>query len=173
MKRRAWQGIGAAFLITVAVSCGSPSSMMGPGGHMSGGDMMARMREPGVMDDWMDEVSRDPEMMGRMMRGMHERMGSPDAVGEAPVYCPMMGFTPDHPPSPEPPYTPGSLSGAELYQVKCSRCHALPSPSLHTPEEWSGTIERMAGYIAAVQFVSLSEEERAATLSYLRERAAR
>ena len=155
-----------------AVSCGPGMGMMSRG-RMSGGEMMRMMRRPGAMQEWLDEMQRDPEMMGRMMRLMHERM--PRAMdGEGgPLYWPMMGFTPDDPPAPEPSYEPGSLGDQELFTLKCSRCHALPDPSQHTAEEWGQTLDRMAGYIDKVQFTSLSDEERAAIQRYLESAAAR
>lgn len=33
--------------------------------------------------------------------------------------------------------------GIETFKRVCSRCHALPSPRLHTPEQWPRVVERM------------------------------
>lgn len=150
-----------------SLACGRQMGMMG---RMSGRQMMDMMQDPEMMDEWMDELGRNPEMMGRMMVQMHQRFRE-RRDGPVPLFCPMMGFTPENPPAPEPDYEPGTLSAAELFERKCSRCHALPDPGLHSAAEWEGTIERMSGYIDAVGFVSASSEELDAILSYLQQGA--
>jgi hypothetical protein len=37
--------------------------------------------------------------------------------------------------------------GAQLVNRYCAQCHAPPSPSLHTQEEWAGVTQRMRGHI--------------------------
>lgn len=37
--------------------------------------------------------------------------------------------------------------GAQLVAKYCSQCHAAPSPSIHTKEEWSQVTSRMSGHI--------------------------
>lgn len=37
--------------------------------------------------------------------------------------------------------------GARLIGKYCAQCHAPPSPSLHTAEEWAGVTQRMRGHI--------------------------
>ncbi len=37
--------------------------------------------------------------------------------------------------------------GAQLVSRYCSQCHAAPSPSLHTQEEWKSVTQRMRGHI--------------------------
>ncbi len=37
--------------------------------------------------------------------------------------------------------------GARLVGKYCAQCHAPPSPSLHTAEEWAGVTQRMRGHI--------------------------
>jgi len=37
--------------------------------------------------------------------------------------------------------------GAQLVDKYCSQCHARPSPSLHTSEEWASVTQRMRGHI--------------------------
>lgn len=36
-----------------------------------------------------------------------------------------------------------SSVGAKLFIKTCSQCHELPSPKIHTPQEWPGVIDRM------------------------------
>lgn len=160
-----------AVSLFLVVACVDPMGMMSRRGRASGREMMAMMREPGMMDEWMDEMVQDPELMSRMMQQMHEDFRRHDD-GTMPLYCPMMGFTPENPPSPEPFYEPGSLSAEELYERKCSRCHALPAPSLHNPDEWAETMVRMADYIDSTGFVSADPAELDAILEHLQEAAA-
>ena len=54
--------------------------------------------------------------------------------------------------------------GAQLVGKYCTQCHAAPSPSLHTKEEWAGVTQRMRGHIgefaasgAGVQMPSASD----------------
>ena len=37
--------------------------------------------------------------------------------------------------------------GAQLVSRYCAQCHAPPSPSLHTKEEWASVTQRMRGHI--------------------------
>lgn len=62
--------------------------------------------------------------------------------------------------------------GADLFRDRCARCHALPDPAQHAPEEWSKVVERMRENMRAAEVDELSDAEAAAIAAYL-ERAAR
>ena len=48
------------------------------------------------------------------------------------------------PPGPRPEQLPDPQSpGARALARYCVQCHYLPSPAMHTPENWSKTVERM------------------------------
>ena len=66
-------------------------------------------------------------MMGNNMKGMMRKMMS----GILPS-----GITPNDLPD------PGSV-GAKLMDRYCTQCHALPSPEMHTAEEWPPIADRM------------------------------
>lgn len=67
-------------------------------------------------------------MMGQdMMRGMMNQM-MPDLVPP--------GINPQDLPDP-------NSKGAQLLVYYCAACHNLPSPSMHTQEEWSIVADRM------------------------------
>lgn len=154
----------AVILLVLSLSaCGPRGGMMG---HMSGQEMMQMMRDPAVMNDWMEAMTEDPDLMATMMVQMQRRLRD-HSGGQVPLYCPMMGFTPENPPAPEPGYEPGSLSGRQLFEIKCSRCHALPDSGQHTAAEWEQTVERMGGYMESVSFASASADELAAIRGYL------
>lgn len=68
-------------------------------------------------------------MMGRgQMRGMMQRMMA-DMLP--------LGVEPDDLPDP-------ASEGARLLSRYCSQCHAVPSPRLHTADEWPNVVDRMA-----------------------------
>jgi mono/diheme cytochrome c family protein len=83
--------------------------------------------------DYRDTNSWASSMMGggmmdqEMMRGMMHQM-MPDLVPP--------GVTPQDLPDPK-------SKGAQLLAYYCTACHNLPSPSMHTEEEWSVVADRM------------------------------
>ncbi|PZU80947.1 MAG: hypothetical protein DI529_16110 [Chryseobacterium sp.] len=59
--------------------------------------------------------------------------------------------TPVSPQTPATPETPALASnadilkkGADLYNLRCGRCHGLPTPSEFTVADWKPIMERMA-----------------------------
>lgn len=140
---------------------------------MSGREMMEMMRDPEVMEEWAEEMSRNPAMMSRVMEQMHRRLRQQevDAGGPVPLFCPMLGYTPDSTPAPVEAYEPGTLSPDELFRRKCSVCHGLPDPARHTAAEWETTLERMSGYIGSADFVAATDEELDSILSYVQRRS--
>lgn len=76
-----------------------------------------------------------------------------------------------------PAVRPGELpegdSGArELFRDRCSRCHALPNPAQHTPEEWPAVVDRMRGNMERMGVGGLTDAEAASILEYLQDSAA-
>lgn len=78
----------------------------------------------------------------------------------------MQSITPDKLP------LPGS-HGASLFSEKCTRCHALPNPNLHTVEEWPGVVERMQANMRSMGKTIISEDEKKAIAGYLASQARR
>lgn len=76
-------------------------------------------------------------LMSRMERGQRWRMIASVGVG-----LPPREFTGDDLPE------PGSR-GAGLVQVYCIQCHWLPTPTMHSPDEWDIILPRM--YLRAQQ----------------------
>lgn len=61
------------------------------------------------------------------------------------------------------PATPG----ARLVASRCSVCHAVPSPGLHTSAEWPGVIRRMRARMETLGLGSLTDAEADTVLAYL------
>jgi len=59
--------------------------------------------------------------------------------------------------------TPAGL----LFQKKCTQCHAMPDPRLHSPAEWPAVIERMRGNIHRMQREPISDHEAEELARYL------
>ena len=58
-----------------------------------------------------------------------------------------------------------------LFVQTCSRCHALPDPRQHTPEEWPAVVERMRGHMLEMNVGGITDQEAESVVDYL-ERAA-
>tara|TARA_R110002096_G_scaffold285724_1_gene479470 strand:+ start:838 stop:1323 length:486 start_codon:yes stop_codon:yes gene_type:complete len=67
---------------------------------------------------------------------------------------------PDNIPNPK-------TTGAQAFSKNCSQCHALPSPSAHTAQEWPAVIERMKGYMSAQNRSALDKDELEDLTEYL------
>lgn len=61
---------------------------------------------------------------------------------------------------------PGSES-AVLFRGRCSQCHALPNPKLHTAKEWPSVVERMQGNMESMGRKVLTENEKKEIVGYL------
>jgi len=59
-------------------------------------------------------------------------------------------------------------SGAALYSRTCSRCHALPDPAQHTPEQWLAVVDRMRQYMRSGGVPHISDEQAQTIIEYLR-----
>lgn len=64
------------------------------------------------------------------------------------------------------------LPGARLFARACSRCHALPDPSLHPPEDWPAVVQRMRENMRTMDVAELSDEDARRIVEYLRATAA-
>lgn len=65
----------------------------------------------------------------------------------------------------------GNPSDREVFQAACSRCHALPSPSLHSPQDWPAVVARMEGNMQLMNKRAIAKGEREAIARYLKEGA--
>lgn len=62
--------------------------------------------------------------------------------------------------------------GRDRFRTVCARCHALPDPGQHTPEEWPAVVERMRENMAKMEVPEPSAEDMAAIVRYLQRAAA-
>jgi cytochrome c2 len=72
--------------------------------------------------------------------------------------------------------SPGTLpspesQGATLFKERCSQCHSLPDPTLHTGPEWPGTIEKMRAYMQAMDKKVITRDEEKEIIGYLQNHA--
>ncbi len=65
----------------------------------------------------------------------------------------------------------GNPSDREVFQAACSRCHALPSPSLHSTQDWPAVVARMEGNMQLMNKRAIAKGEREAIARYLKEAA--
>lgn len=105
-------------------------------------------RMPGMMMDGMMNRAEMKDMMQRMMPGMLPP-----------------GIIPENLPDPE-------SHGARLLTHYCNQCHNLPSPKMHTAEEWPAVTGRMFARMAMMSGMmgieTPSSEEQLLIISYLK-----
>lgn len=65
----------------------------------------------------------------------------------------------------------GGQEGERLFKAYCEQCHRLPSPNMHTADEWLKTMEKMDRYIRDKQKKAPEPGERALILGYLQSQA--
>jgi hypothetical protein len=56
---------------------------------------------------------------------------------------------------------------AILFSARCTQCHALPDPTLHTAQEWPGVIDRMRQHVVEFKRVPISDAEKERLVSFL------
>ena len=61
---------------------------------------------------------------------------------------------------------PGS-EGAVLFRERCSQCHSLPNPKLHSAEEWPGVVERMQANMKSMGRTVITENEKKTIAGFL------
>lgn len=64
-------------------------------------------------------------------------------------------------------------AGAQTFASVCSRCHALPDPAQHTPDEWSGVVERMQRNKQEMGKPPMTQDEQREIVDFLRRAAHR
>lgn len=64
-------------------------------------------------------------------------------------------------------------SGALLFKDRCSRCHPLPDPKLHTASEWPKIVEKMKANMRTMNKQEITESEKKEIVNYLVEQTAR
>lgn len=69
--------------------------------------------------------------------------------------------------APPPELNPQLDKGAQLTRQYCMRCHALPAPPQHTPEQWLSVVLRMEGYMSRQGMAVPDDQSTAAILTYL------
>ncbi len=136
--------------------------MMGLGILLVGG-MMMWMMGSGMMGKMMQDGMMDQNHMKEMMQEMMS--------GRLPP-----GIRPEDLPEPD-------STGAQLLVRYCTQCHNLPSPAMHTAEDWPRVEARMlarermmAGMHGMMQMMDIqapSKEEERTILAYLQQHALR
>lgn len=64
-------------------------------------------------------------------------------------------------------------TGREAFVNACSRCHELPDPAQHPPQDWAGVVQRMAGHVNEILGDALTSGEIRSIVSYLERASAR
>lgn len=60
-----------------------------------------------------------------------------------------------------------SGAGRNLFVAQCSRCHELPDPSQHTPDDWGGVVRRMQGHMEQMLGEFMSQADSRQIIAYL------
>jgi hypothetical protein len=61
----------------------------------------------------------------------------------------------------------------DRYNHRCSACHAVPDPRLHTPREWRGVLDRMNNHARSAGLLPIGGAERDSIQAFLDRRATR
>lgn len=100
-------------------------------------------------------------MLNEMFKGMHNGMMSMmhgDTSNHASHHISAIEL--DDLPNPK-------TTGAQAFSKNCSQCHALPSPSTHTAQEWPAVIDRMKAYMSAQNASEFDKDELEELTEYL------
>lgn len=127
--------------------------------------MMLRMKRSASMG----------QMTGRGMMGRNMPMGMMGAAVPTPTEeREILAYLQNHAlrSIPEETLPEKASSAATLYKRTCALCHALPDPSVHTPEQWPGVVSRMRQYMRSSGVPNISDEQAQTIINYL-QRAAR
>ena len=103
-------------------------------------------------------------MMGGSMMGMG-RLQAPDAAEAQTLFAYLLRFA--MVPASRAELQAGDPFDRAAFQTVCTRCHALPSPALHGPDEWAGVVARMQANMQLMERPPLSSEEREAIVRFL------
>lgn len=130
--------------------------------------MFARMHRMSGMGGMMGRRG----MMGRGRGDMPMGMHGVDTPSEEEKQALVDYYTSNALRSVEPGALPAGEGVAE-FRDRCSRCHALPDPTVHTPDEWAAVVARMRGNMEKEGVAGLSGEQAQAIIAYLERTAAR
>jgi cytochrome c5 len=95
-------------------------------------------------------------MRGREMMGMH-RMEAPDLAESRALLAYLVRNAMVV--AREEDLQAAAPADRAAFRQVCSRCHALPSPSLHPPQEWPGVVARMRVNMQAMEKPTPTPEE--------------
>lgn len=124
-------------------------------------------------EDWGSTARR---MFRRMahMEGMGERMGPGMRGGRMDVEVPtseeeraILAYLREHAMrGAREEDLPGGVGREEFTRI-CSRCHALPDPRQHDPEDWPAVVDRMRGHMDRMEVQAISDTEADRVVRYL------
>lgn len=109
-------------------------------------------------------------MMGRGMMGMG-RMEAPTSSEARTLLRYLQEFAMREARSDE--LNAGNETDLRVFRVACSQCHVLPSPSLHSLQEWPAVVARMEGNIQLMNKRGITMEGRDAINRFLKTGAAK
>lgn len=120
-------------------------------------------------EDWGPTVRRMIDRMEHMARMPMDRIDAPsDEEAET-----ILTYLRTHAlRAVDPDELPDGGEAARHFARTCSRCHALPDPAQHTPDEWPGVVARMRVNMREMDVEGIADGQAAAIVGYLR-RAAR
>lgn len=115
----------------------------------------------------MEHMGSMPGMMRRMHRGMPEVV-----VPSAEERRAILAYLQRHALATlDEEELEGSGEPVALFARTCSRCHALPDPGQHVPEDWPEVVDRMRQNMRRMDVSGISDEETATIVSYLQQHA--
>jgi mono/diheme cytochrome c family protein len=68
---------------------------------------------------------------------------------------------------PNSPILTGSMSGQQLFEKTCSRCHALPLASRYPPGDWPAVVERMRRNMRTREISGITDQQANRIVQYL------
>ena len=129
-----------------------------------------------VQEDWeatarrmfrrMDHMQRMRGMGGMMGGGMHDRMMNVSPATGAEERA-IVAYLREHAMRGARAEALPAGEGRATFGRACSRCHALPDPDQHTPEEWPAVVERMRGHMERMEVEGISDAEAEQIVRYL------
>ena len=124
-------------------------------------------------DQWPAVFDRMLGRMEMMRRGrmMHRgRVESPSAseAGILLEYLKEFGMRPAH----HDELNSGNEIDRKVFRMACSQCHVLPSPSLHSLEDWPAVVARMEGNIQLMNKQGITAQGREAINRFLKANSA-
>jgi mono/diheme cytochrome c family protein len=147
---------GARLLVQYCAQC---HNLPNPSMHSAG-------EWPEVVDRMIHRMSR---MSGTSGMGMMMNIEIPSTEEQQTIVAYLKAHSlktiaPRTLPSPE-------SQGAILFKERCSQCHSLPDPTLHTGAEWPGTVEKMRAYMQAMDKKVITKDEEKEIVGYLQNHA--